>query len=378
MLWRVRVDSDYVDYCVPQSLHAVIAHWGLPSDVEKLGAELVHEQGPTAEEVMEYLRRREDIAGVCFRGDSDVVRTLLQRGYPLILLQRILTADNYRGHASVIVGHDDSRGVFLLDDANWYWGADRIAIENLEGLRVVLVAPPDHLRTVAGSLPGQEFCALLNEAEHALGRGGEPARAETALGKAVALEPESYLPHLYLGMLAQRRGNMEAASERFQRATSLPGADAEAWFRWGVALLVRGALDEAQRALQGGLEVETRLPDLHGFLAEVYLRKGKIDAALEAARRLVKLFPSHGRGRALLGEVLARQGAIDEAIGELRLSILHGGPPSAHFVLGNLLARQGEPELAIQEIERFCELETDPEKKSQAQALLDKLQSTAV
>ena len=109
--------------------------------------------------------------------------------------------------------------------------------------------------------------------------------------------------------------------------------------RLGDMLLEAGRSDEAEAALQRGLDVSPPLPQgamfrgpLLVLLARAKLRNGKAEKALELAQRAVELDPADATARYTLGSALQALGRAEEAESALRMGIgaLKRFPPDPH------------------------------------------------
>lgn len=109
--------------------------------------------------------------------------------------------------------------------------------------------------------------------------------------------------------------------------------------RLGDMLLEAGRLDEAEAALQRGLDVSPPLPQgaifrgpLLVLLARAELRNGDADGALDLAQRAVELDPADGTAHYALGLAHQAKGETEAAEHELRLGVgaLKRFPPDPH------------------------------------------------
>ena len=88
-------------------------------------------------------------------------------------------------------------------------------------------------------------------------------------------------------------------------------------------------------------------------LSEIYVDAGKINEALESAKKALTIRPNHIEGRNNLGTIYARQGLFDEAIAEFkRALVLRPRYAKAHLNLGLSYFNTGEKDKAISEYEQ--------------------------
>ncbi len=165
--------------------------------------------------------------------------------------------------------------------------------------RRALALRPDH----AGSLVNLAMA-------HA--RLGQLPQAEQALRRAVGLEPRNAAARYDLGLLLAERGDPAAARSELEQALGLDPRLAGA--AYNLALLVekedpRSAAKLAHRAAALDPE-ETRYAWTEASLAAT---AGDLAGAERLLRAFVKRHPSEAAGWDLLGSVLARRGASEDA-----------------------------------------------------------------
>jgi len=82
----------------------------------------------------------------------------------------------------------------------------------------------------------------------------------------------------------------------------------------GIVLLRKGKLDEAISKLQRAVDLRSKNAPAHDNLAKAFLQKGQLADAMIHYRKLLELEPNNEEGRNILGTVLAQQGRIKEAV----------------------------------------------------------------
>jgi Flp pilus assembly protein TadD len=90
-------------------------------------------------------------------------------------------------------------------------------------------------------------------------------------------------------------------------------SDARTLHREAFSHFVAGRLDEAAAGYRAALAADPRLAIAWNGLAMVLDRKGDLDGAIEAARRLVELEPDEALGHTSLSIFYQRKGLIREA-----------------------------------------------------------------
>jgi tetratricopeptide (TPR) repeat protein len=136
--------------------------------------------------------------------------------------------------------------------------------------------------------------------------------------------------HYMVGLVHERGGNLEAASDSLERALEINPSYAEA-----VAALVsvyeRRGLFERSRELAaqlnpatssdaGNLDATTRgkLANLHAVLGDAYREAGELREAIEAYRKALDRCPGYHDIRHRLGIALREAGLPSHAIGEFK------------------------------------------------------------
>jgi tetratricopeptide (TPR) repeat protein len=124
-----------------------------------------------------------------------------------------------------------------------------------------------------------------------------------------------------------------AESEReFQRALQLNPGDAETYALYSIALAYTGRPNEAIAKGQRALELDPLSPRMAVAIAYYFARQ--YDRAIEQARRVVKLDPTHVQSHRWLGLAYEAQGKFAEAIDEFKLTVKLS--PENLTYLGNL------------------------------------------
>jgi tetratricopeptide (TPR) repeat protein len=114
--------------------------------------------------------------------------------------------------------------------------------------------------------------------------------------------------------------------------------------------LVRsGEYPEAARAFERALQQAPQVAELHGMHADALLRTEKLDAALAAAQRALRLRPGWGEALMLRGNVEARLGRFEAAEASFREATKAlGMRPDLQANLGQVLLEQGRFTEALQ------------------------------
>jgi tetratricopeptide (TPR) repeat protein/tRNA A-37 threonylcarbamoyl transferase component Bud32 len=177
----------------------------------------------------------------------------------------------------------------------------------------------------------------------ALQKKGEVDGAVAALSEAVRLDPNSASYHRTLGaLLCDRKQAYDAALAQFREAIRLQPDFAEAYCDSGVALIAKGAPNQAITALETAVRLKPSLANAHRHLGRARLAKGDVGGAIAAFREAIRLEPSDAMLHNLLGNALGRQGMLDEAIAALREALrLKPDDAATYALLGEYLLQKG-------------------------------------
>jgi Flp pilus assembly protein TadD len=116
---------------------------------------------------------------------------------------------------------------------------------------------------------------LLREGQsHSFAEPPDYAAAEKAYRAATNLSPEWGEPYHWLGFVLQRQGNLEEATDAYQRAIHLLASDPRPINALGGLQRLRGQYDEAIKSLERGLALRPHYAeaDARLMLAEAFAR----------------------------------------------------------------------------------------------------------
>lgn len=142
----------------------------------------------------------------------------------------------------------------------------------------------------------------------------------------------------------------------------------------GSRLIEAGRREEAVEAFRRALEINPESVPARGNLALLLTNLGELEEAKRLHLELLSLNPELGASLRGVAAILALEGKVEEAENYLRKAItVQEDDWSAHAILGGLLLRRGASEEALQEFGRARRLE--PSRKSiwrgEAMCLLD-------
>jgi tetratricopeptide (TPR) repeat protein len=144
--------------------------------------------------------------------------------------------------------------------------------------------------------------------------------AREAIGRALALDPESGAAHAALG---------------------------------GIALDYDLDLAAAARRLERAMALEPSNPDIIGGAAALSRRLGRLDQAIALGKYQMALDPVNADGRFGLGLAYRYAGHLDEALVEFRTVLsLTPGRAGLHETIGGILLQKGDAQAALAEIQQ--------------------------
>ena len=161
------------------------------------------------------------------------------------------------------------------------------------------------------------------------------ARGRDQLAQAERLNPDSLAVRLAGGSLSLVPGSYERAAQQFQRATQLDPASVEGWH--GLAQAYEGMQDRSSDAAAAYLKAVELQPGYYRPLMNFgafYRRLGNYAEAEKQWRRVTELAPRLMGGHANLGGLYSDMGRYADAERELRLALEIN--PQSPAVLNNL------------------------------------------
>lgn len=153
----------------------------------------------------------------------------------------------------------------------------------------------------------------------ALERDGQDAQALELADALVRREPTAELPRLEAARLRLKLGReLERAEQHADTARSLAPENPRAHFLLALALLERGALPQAQLALEVALALREDYQDARLRLAGVLFQEGRFADAAEHYRRYADAHPQDTASRLQLATALERAEQLKAAEQVLR------------------------------------------------------------
>lgn len=188
----------------------------------------------------------------------------------------------------------------------------------------------------------------------------EQGRADEAVGvyrEIVSDHPGSLKAHNNLGVLYDELGQHELALEQFQAAHHLGPENVEVIANLGAALGTLGRFEDAERELRRGQKLEPDSPDIRANLGILFFRRGLYAQAEAELRWVCEHDHDHGPAHFYRGEALNRLGRVEPAIEALERAVrLQPDNAKAFYTLGILFDRKHMPEEAGRMYRRYREL----------------------
>lgn len=198
---------------------------------------------------------------------------------------------------------------------------------------------PNALVDVIDARAPAEARAELTRGREALGRKKYQDGVDH-LQKAIAVYPEFYEAHMYLGTALLDAREWKKAETVFQRAVELKTGSAPAMLSLGEVYWRQKRYEEAEKILLEGLKLDDKSWHGHFTLARLYFDLGNIAKAGPSIGRTLQLKPDFAE---------------------------------AHLLAGNILLKIDQRERALMEYEEYLKLEPKGEFAPQARELVQKL-----
>lgn len=293
-------------YCLPVAVATCRGFWGMKTDPVEIGKEYVEGSKGTEHAVL-FLRGQTGFECLAFRATPEAFRSCIDQGVPAILWRLLATlGDDGKGsgHASTVVGYDETRGALLTMDGslsieNW------IFYEDLPpSLACVLIPRGKKMNTSALDLEeGERLFDLVVEATrkeddrfNSLCRGiqrgriekdyltychlltcGKPSTALPHLEKVVDALPSNALLQTLLGGYLVQDGKRSQGIVRLQKALEFDPSSAITHIWLANALVRTGRTDECLQHLEIVRQMGSLNPDVHYLLGYVAMEMRKTD-----------------------------------------------------------------------------------------------------
>jgi len=159
--------------------------------------------------------------------------------------------------------------------------------------------------------------------------------------------------HYYAARVCESQSNVPAAAAHYQQSLALDSKNVRTLIAYARLLDRQANFHEAERLYHQALQLEPDNAIASNDIGMMYARQGMYDAALQALARAVQLQPANQRYRNNIAIVLIDAGRLDDAF--MHLAAVHG-EAAAHYNLGYLLARRGANNQAMQQLRLAIQL----------------------
>jgi hypothetical protein len=234
--------------CGPAALATVLGASGVAVAPAVLAPQtfIPKRKGTLQAELIGAARRHGRVAYV-LPGHGDALVAELSEGRPVLLLQNLGADFLPRWHYAVLIGYDADKNVAILRsgrqqrlEMRWQRFA---ASWHRAGRWAIATLPPQ-------AIPSHATADRYLESVIGLEAAGQREAAASAYDTAIARWPEEPLFWLGRGNAAYAGGDLEAAADKYLRATLLAPRNAAARNNLALTLADAGCLREAQRQLE--------------------------------------------------------------------------------------------------------------------------------
>lgn len=172
--------------------------------------------------------------------------------------------------------------------------------------------------------------------------------------------PDSLLAHANLGLMLDRRGNVEQAVVYYYKALEIYPEDEVVLYNLGNISKSKGKLDEAVAYYKKAIQTRPNYVDAYNNLANTLKMQGKFDEAVECYKTALVFGPRDAKTYYNLANTFLQQERIDEAITFYRQCIsLEPGFIHARINFAIALESNGDVDEAINQYRKVLELDPD-------------------
>ena len=189
-------------------------------------------------------------------------------------------------------------------------------------------------------------------------RFGRLHEAELIYRQVLTVRPDDPDALHLLGMVANRAGQSQIASDLITRAIARNPLNPDYHANLAIALIALGKLDLAYSTCQAALKLQPSLPEASYNAGVILQTKSRLPEAANAYRTAIQYRPRYYQAHLNLGTVLLMLGDSDGAIAEFRAAIqLKPDFAEAHGDLGSALVIQGELDAALAAFRKALEID---------------------
>lgn len=171
--------------------------------------------------------------------------------------------------------------------------------------------------------------------------------AQAALARTIGLDPNQFPAYIVQAQLALGRGDLDEAERIARTAARIAPEHSQVAAIEGMLALRRGDADRALSILTRASERAPDEPQLRNALGFAYLGKGHYAFAEQAFRSMLDKDPGSRPLRALIADIVRRQGRPGEAADELAPLLDQDASPALQRLVGELELEAGRPAPAL-------------------------------
>ena len=174
----------------------------------------------------------------------------------------------------------------------------------------------------------------------------------------LAKNPNCWAGHYNLGLALVLKGRVDEAIVQFHKALEIDPRNSNAHDNLGSALVQKGEGDEAIEEYQKALQDNPDNFEAHNNLGHAFLKRKELDAAIVQFQQAVRLNPSFADSRISLSNALLQKGQVDEAIPQFHKALeISPNVAGIHFNLANALVQKGEMDEAIEQYKEALKID---------------------
>jgi predicted Zn-dependent protease len=171
--------------------------------------------------------------------------------------------------------------------------------------------------------------------------------AQAALARTIGLDPNQFPAYIVQAQLALGRGDLDQADRIARTAARIAPEHPQIAAIEGILALRRGDPDRALAILTRASERAPDEPQLRHALGFAYLGKGHYAFAEQSFRGMLEADPGSRPLRALIADIVRRQGRPGEAADELAPMLDEDPSPALQRLVGELELEAGRAALAL-------------------------------
>ena len=265
-------------------------------------------------------------------------------------------------------GQGDSRALFAI-----LHGILRGKLLTVEGTWEQALAQYEQVARSPLSLPkvlnGSYYYEYLYSHGLCLSKVGRLSRAVVLWEQALAIKDGEAELHNNIGVAYARLGRDDYAVRHLTKATVLDSHYVEAYANLGNVLYRLGDRTGAAAAWQQTIAVKPDHAKAHFNMGNIYYERGEWNRAIRSYKQAVTLRQS--RVYFNLAQAYLRKAKLDSAIDALsQAAAIEPNDAEVHFYLGTLLAQKDDQGSALRHFARALELEPDNPRTAQIKAYM--------